>query len=92
VDLLSPILIGKGCLDQQQANGIVNGTNNTLDFTVLRGRVGVRYPQFNAFGEQKSLGRRIIKFTPVVALDHLDSAVELSGNISKKSWTGWERC
>jgi hypothetical protein len=31
-----------------------------LDFTVLRGRVRAEHPQLSAFGEQKSLGRRII--------------------------------
>lgn len=54
----------------------------------MRGRVNAGHPQLSAFGELKKLGRRTIKFMPIVALDRLDSAAKLSGNISKKKLDG----
>jgi hypothetical protein len=37
VQSFSPITPGKGRLDKQSADDIVNGTNDTFDFTILRG-------------------------------------------------------
>jgi hypothetical protein len=71
-------------------NDIVNGTNNTFNFTILWGRVGTRHPQLGAFGQEEGPGGRVVKLTPVVALYSFDSATELSSNISKKIEQGGE--
>jgi hypothetical protein len=39
VESLSPITPRKGSLDKQSADDIINGTNDTFSFTILRGRV-----------------------------------------------------
>jgi hypothetical protein len=38
VKSFSPIAPGKGSLDKQRANDIVNGVNDAFGFTILRGR------------------------------------------------------
>jgi hypothetical protein len=42
------------------------------------------HSQLSVFGEYKSPGGGIIKFTPVCHMERLDSATKLSGNIRKK--------
>jgi hypothetical protein len=74
-------------MDEQRANDIVNGTNNTFDFTILWGRVEVQHLQIGAFGQEEGLGERVVKLTSIVTLYSFDSAAELSSNISKKNWT-----
>jgi hypothetical protein len=80
----SPIAPEKGSLNKQHADDIINGANDVFDFTILRGRVRTRHPELCPFRQKKGPGGRVVKLTPVVALDGLDSAAELSSNISKK--------
>jgi hypothetical protein len=84
VKTLSPIMLGKGSLDKQCADDIINGANNAFSFTIPRGRVRTRHPELCSFGQKEGLGERVIKLTPVVALDGFDGAAELSSNISKE--------
>jgi hypothetical protein len=44
-------------------NDIVNGMNNTFNFTILWGRVGARHPQLGAFGQEEGPGGRVVKLT-----------------------------
>jgi hypothetical protein len=80
----SPIAPGKGSLDKQHADDIVNGANDAFGFTILRGRVRTRHPELCPFRQKKGLGGRVVKLTPVVASYGLDGAAELSSNISKE--------
>jgi hypothetical protein len=80
----SPIAPEKGSLDKQHADDIVNGVNDALGFTILRGRVRTRHPKLCPFERKKGPSGRVVKLTPAVALDGLDGAAELSSNISKE--------
>jgi hypothetical protein len=80
----SPIAPGKRSLDKQRADDIVNGANDALGFTILRGRVRTRYLELCRFRQKKGPSGRVVKLTPVVALYGLDGAAELSSNISKE--------
>jgi hypothetical protein len=84
VKILSPITPGKGSLDKQCADDIINGANNVFGFTILRGRVRTRHPELCSFGQKEGTGGRVVKLTPVVALDGLDGAAELNSNIRKE--------
>jgi hypothetical protein len=63
---------------------IVNQMNNTFSFTILWGRVRTRHPKMCAVRQEEEAGGRVIKLTPVVALDSFDSHVELSRRIGKE--------
>jgi hypothetical protein len=79
-----PITPGKGSLNQQSADDIVNGTNNTFSFTILWGRVRTRHPELCAVRQEEDSGGRVVKLTPVVALDSFNSPAELSRHIGKE--------
>jgi hypothetical protein len=78
-----PITPRKGSLNQQSADDIVNGTNNTFSFTILWGRVRTQHPELCAVRHEEDSGGRVVKLTPVVALDSFDSPAELSRHIGK---------
>jgi hypothetical protein len=80
----SPIVSGKGSLNKKHVYDIVNRTNDTFSFTILRRRVWTRHPELCAFRQEKGLGGRVVKLTPIVTLDGLDGDAELSMNISKE--------
>ena len=80
----SPITPGKGSLDKQSADDIVNGTNDTFGFTILQGCVWARYPELCAIRQEEDPGGRVVKLAPVVALDGFDLPAELSRHISKE--------
>ena len=92
VETFRPVAPGKGSLDQQGANNVINGANNTLSFTILRRSVRTRHPQCSALGEKEEPTRGVVKLPPIVTLDGLDRAAELSSNIGKKKLPKWERC
>jgi hypothetical protein len=75
---------GKGSLNQQSADDIVNRMNNAFSFTILWGRVKTRHLELCAVRQEEDSGGRVIKLTPVVALDSFDSPAELSRHISKE--------
>jgi hypothetical protein len=79
-----PIMLGKGSLNQQSVDDIVNRTNNTFNFTILWGRVRTRHPELCAIRQEEDSGGRVVKLTPVVALDSFDSPTELSRHISRE--------
>jgi hypothetical protein len=74
----------KGSLNQQSADDIVNQTNNTFSFTILWGRVRTRHPELCVVRQEKESGGRVVKLTPVVALDSFDSPAVLRRHISKE--------
>jgi hypothetical protein len=53
-------------------------------FTILRGCVRTRHLKLCPFRQKKGPSGRVVKLTPVVALDGLDGDTELSSNISKE--------
>jgi hypothetical protein len=75
---------GKGSLNQQSMDDIVNQMNNTFNFTILWERVRTRHPKLCAVRHEEDSGGRVVKLTSVVALDSFDSPVELSRHISKE--------
>ena len=83
-ETLNPIPRRERSLEKQGANNIINGTDDTLRFTILRRRVGTRHPELRAMGEQEGARRGVIKLTPIVGLDGLDGATELCSNVGKE--------
>jgi hypothetical protein len=81
---------GKGSLNQQSADDIVNRTNNMFSFTILWGSVRIRHPELCVVRQEEDSGGRAVKLTPVVALDSFDSPDELSRHIGKKIGQGSE--
>jgi hypothetical protein len=81
VQSFSPITPGKESLDKQSADDIVNGTNDTFDFTILW---GARHPELCAIRQEEDPDGRVVKLTPVIALDGFDLPVELITHISKE--------
>jgi hypothetical protein len=79
-----PITPGKRSLNQQSVDDIVNQMNNTFSFTILWGRVRTRHPKMCAVQQEEEAGGRVVKLTPVVALDRFDSPAELSRHIDKE--------
>jgi hypothetical protein len=75
---------GKGSLNQQSANDIVNQTNNTFGFTILWGRVRTRHPELGVVRQEEDSDGRVVKLTSVVTLDSFDNTAELSRHISKE--------
>jgi hypothetical protein len=80
----SPITPGKGSLDKQSVDDIVNGTNDTFDFTILQGCVGARHLELCAIRQVEDPGGKVVKLAPVVTLDGFDLPVELIRHISKE--------
>jgi hypothetical protein len=58
--------------------------NNTFNFTILWGRVRTRHLDVCAVRQEEDSGGRVVKLTPVVALDSFDSPAELSRHIGKE--------
>jgi hypothetical protein len=85
VQSFSPITPEKGSLDKQNADDIVNGTNGTFGFTILRGCVWARHPELCAIRQEEDPGGKVVKLTFVVALDGFDLPVELIRHISKET-------
>jgi hypothetical protein len=75
---------GKGSLNQQSVDDIVNRTNNTFSFTILWGCVRTRHLELCAVRQKEDSGGRVVKLTFVVVLDSFDSPAELSRHISKE--------
>jgi hypothetical protein len=88
VQSFSPITSRKESLDKQSADDIVNGTNDTFGFTILRGCVWARHPELCAIRQEKDLSGRVIKLAPVVTLDGFDLPVELIRH-KQRNWTRW---
>jgi hypothetical protein len=78
-----PITPGKGSLDKQSANDIVNGTNDMFSFTILWGCVRTRHSELCVVRQEEDPGGRVVKLTPV-SLDSFDGPAELSRHISKE--------
>jgi hypothetical protein len=62
-------------------NGIINRTNNTLGFTILRRGLGAQHLEKNDIVKEKGPSGSIIKLAAIVTLDGLDGRIELSGSI-----------
>jgi hypothetical protein len=73
-----PLAPRKGRLNKQRADDIFNRRNDMFNFTILRRCVWTRRSKLCAFRQEKCLGGRVVKLMPVVTLDGLDGAVELS--------------
>jgi hypothetical protein len=84
VQSFNPITSGKGSLDKQSADDIVNRMNDTFDFTNLWRCVWARHLELCAIRQEEDPGGRVVKLAPVVALDGFDLPAELIRHISKE--------
>jgi hypothetical protein len=84
VQSLSPITPGKGSLDKQSADDIINRTNDTLGFTILRGCIWARHSELCAIRQEEDPVGKVVKLAPVVALDDFDLPAEVIRHISKE--------
>jgi len=85
VEALSPVTGREGGLEQQGAHDVVGGANHALGLAVLRRSVGAGHPQLHTEGQEEGTGRRVVKLSPVVALNTLDGATELRGHPSEEA-------
>jgi hypothetical protein len=90
VKALCPEAQGQGGLDQKSAHAIVCGPNHALSLTVLWGSVRTRHMQLTTSGEKEGLRGVVVELTTVVALNDLNSEVELSGHPDKEVEEGGE--
>jgi hypothetical protein len=74
----------KRSLNQQSVDDIVNRTNNMFSFTILWWHVRTRHLELCAVRQEEEARGRVVKLTPVVALDSFDSPAELSRHIGKE--------
>jgi len=84
VEALDPIRGWEGGLKKHGANDVINGTNHTLGFTILRRRVWAQHPEQDAIGEEKGACRGVIELATIVTLNALDGATELCLHIREK--------
>jgi hypothetical protein len=84
VKSISPITPGERSLNQQSVDDIVNQMNNAFNFTILWERVRTRHLELCAVRQEEDVGGRVVKLTPIVALDSFDSPAELSRHIGKE--------
>jgi hypothetical protein len=84
VETLYLILWWHGSLKQQSANNVVGGAQHTLGFTVLRRGVWARHPEVHAMSKEKLPQGGVVELTPIVTLDALNHAAELSANKRKE--------
>jgi hypothetical protein len=68
-------------LKKQRTHHIVSGTDDALSFTILRRSVGTQYLQEHVVGEEEGPSARVVKLTPVIALDVLEGGAELCGHM-----------
>jgi hypothetical protein len=84
VQSFDPITPGKGSLDKQSADDIVNGMNDMFGFTILWGCVWAQHLEMCTIRQEEDPGGSVFKLAPVVALDRFDLPVELIRHISKE--------
>jgi hypothetical protein len=65
VESFSPITPMKGSLDKKSADDIVNGTNDTFGFTILRGCVWARHLELCAIRQEEDPGGRVVNSRPL---------------------------
>jgi hypothetical protein len=68
-------------LKEQGTHHIINGMDDALSFTILRGSVRTRHPQKHAIGGEEGPSARVVKLAPVITLDSLGGVAELCGHI-----------
>lgn len=56
------------------SNPVIDGTDDTFNFTVLGRCVWTRHPKMNTMGKKESADAGVIKLVAIVALDSLDGA------------------
>jgi hypothetical protein len=71
-------------LKQQSTNNVVSGAQHTLNFTILRRGVWVGHPELHAMGKKELPRGWVVELTPIVALNALDLAAELSTDKGKE--------
>jgi hypothetical protein len=81
---LSPEARGQGGLDQKGAHDVVRRAKHALGLAVLRGSIRTRHAQLNTLREKERARSVVIKLTPVVTLNGLDSETKLCGHPGKE--------
>lgn len=69
-------------LYQQNAEDIVNSTNDMLNFTILWQGVRIGHSKDHNLNGQEKLHGRVIELIPIIALNDLNGAAKLTGDIN----------
>jgi hypothetical protein len=77
-------------VEEWGANHIISGMNNAFGFANLSGSVGARHAKETAVGGKERTSMKVVKFTPIVALNSLNRNAKLSVNVSEKNRQGGE--
>jgi hypothetical protein len=67
-------------LETVKSDDVVGGSQHAFGFTVLRRGVWAGHPELNAVGKEEPPRGGVVELAPIVALDTLDLAAELSPN------------
>jgi len=81
---VSPIRGGHRRLEEESANDVVGGAENTFSLVVLLRGVWARHAQDDTLGKEESAGGVVIELTTIITLKCLNSATELSENVGEK--------
>jgi hypothetical protein len=84
VETLYPILWWHENLKQQSTNNVVGGAQHTLSFTILRTGVWVGHLEVHTMSKEKVPRGEVVEVTPIITLDALNRAAELSDDKRKE--------
>jgi hypothetical protein len=84
VEPFYPVASRNRSLKEQGAQHIINGVDDALSFTVLLRSVGTRHLHKYPFGGEECMRGGVIELSAIVALDNVDVAAKLCGDISGK--------
>jgi hypothetical protein len=84
VEALCPVVWWHGSLKQQSANNVVDGAQHMLGFTILKRSVWVGHLEVHAMSKEELPRGRVVELMPIVTLDTLNLATELSPDKRKE--------
>ena len=71
-------------MKQQCAHDVIDGSNDTFGFAILLGCVRARKTKMNTLLKEKRASSIVVEFATIVALNKLDTTMEMSEHIAMK--------
>lgn len=80
MESLSPGPNRNRSLEKQGAYDVIGSANHALSIVILGRSVGAGYPKLDTMREEEGTRREVIKLSPIVTLNDIEGATELSGH------------
>jgi hypothetical protein len=77
----NPIRTRHGCLFKKSVENIIDSTNATFRFAILRGCIGARETKGDTMIRKKTTESMVVKFSTVAALNGLNGKMKLVAHI-----------